>query len=284
MQGRPIRFARVLLLALAHLACSSDESGDATGDGGSTSKSGATGDIGKSGTPATGGRPSQGGGTPVTSGDAFGEPHEGQYHLGPVDFAETEWHNACAPGGSKYRAELRESVGLGGEYLAGVSNEFARAGGVCDACILIESATGQSIVARVVTYGVAKEPGDIDVSPSVFEALHRDEYPRAMTWRFARCPEAGPLRYEFQTKANPYWTSLWVRNPRVPLTKLEVKSKNHASFFELRRAPDGTLTDDGGFGEGAFTFRLTGMDGQVLEDELPGFSAGELVQSARQFE
>jgi hypothetical protein len=27
----------------------------------------------------------------------YGEVHAGQYHLGPVDFAETEWHNACAP-------------------------------------------------------------------------------------------------------------------------------------------------------------------------------------------
>lgn len=224
-------------------------------------------------------------GPPTTStGQTFEDAHEGVYHLGPVDFAETEWHNACAPGGGRYRAELRASVGLFGEYLAGVSNQFSQNGGVCDACILIETAKGKSIVARVVTYGVEQAAGDIDVSPSVYQAIHEGEFPRSMTWHFARCPEAGGLQYEFQTEANPYWTSLWVRNPRVPLTKAEVKSQSDADFVALARAGDGTLTDAGGFGEGAFTLRLTGMDGQVISQELPGFQPGQLVKSELQFE
>ena len=218
-----------------------------------------------------------------SSANQYGEVHEGQYHLGPVDFAETEWHNACAPGGG-YREALRAMTGLGGEYLAGVSQSFADGGAVCDACILIETGEGQSIVARVVTYGATNEPGDLDVSPSVYAELNQDEYPRAMTWQFADCPDTGTLRYEFQTEASIWWTSLWVRNPRVPLVRVEVRSANHAEYTELRRSGDGTLTDDGGFGEGPFTLRLTAMDGQVLEDDLPGFSAGELIVSDLQFE
>ena len=116
-------------------------------------------------------------GPPTTDAEVLGEPHAGQYHLGPVDFAETEWHNACAPGGSQYRSSLRDATGLGGEYLAGVSNQYAQTGGVCDACILIKTATGRSIVARVVTYGVEQEAGDIDVSPSVFDSIHSRRVP-----------------------------------------------------------------------------------------------------------
>ncbi len=222
-------------------------------------------------------------GAPTTASDTFGAAHTGQYHLGPVDFAETEWHNACAPGAG-YRRELRGSTGLSGEYLAGVANEFAQGGGVCDACILIETATGRSIVARVVTYGVEQAAGDIDVSPSVYQSLNTEEFPRSMSWKFARCPGPEPLSYEFQTEANVYWTSLWVRNPRVPLSKVEVKSANHKDFVELSRGTDGTLTDAQGFGEGAFTLRLTASDGQVLTEELPGFEPGALVRSAKQFE
>jgi hypothetical protein len=40
---------------------------------------------------------------PVVAGDAgttyFGDAHAGNFWLGPVDFAQTEWPNACAPPG-----------------------------------------------------------------------------------------------------------------------------------------------------------------------------------------
>lgn len=219
---------------------------------------------------------------PTTSAATFDDVHEGVYHLGPVDFAESEWHNACAPG-EGYRGELYMSTGLGGEYLAGVSHELSQAGGICDACILIETATGNSIVARLVTYGEEHEPGDIDVSPSVYQAINEDEFPRSMSWRFAHCPEAGNLVYEIKAGSNPYWTALWVRNPRVPVTKVEVKSADD-DFVELARESDGSLVDASGFGDGAFTLRLTGLDGQVLEDELPGFAEGQLIESMLQFE
>jgi hypothetical protein len=256
------------------------------------------GKQGTGGRQATGGKASTGGaavatgGQPIPSGGSTGsstgvtvyaDPISGQYHLGPVDFAETEWPNACTPAGG-YRQELRDETGLGGEYLAGLATQHAQAGGTCDACILIKTATGRQIVARVVTYGTENAAGDIDVSPSVYAALNTGEYPRSMTWQFAKCPDTGTLEYEFQTEANPWWTSLWVRNPRVPITKVEVQSTNHSSFFTLRRESDGTVNDDGGFGEGAFTLRITAMDGQVITDTLPGFEAGQLVVSTKQFQ
>lgn len=212
----------------------------------------------------------------------YGEVHEGQYHLGPVDFAETEWHNACAPTGG-YRSEIRESTGLAGEYLAGVSAAHNEGGGVCDRCILVKTAMGRSIVARVVTYGASNSPGDIDVSPSVFTALNMDEYPRKMTWQFSKCPETGPAQYEFQTGAHAWWSSLWFRNARVPVEKVEVKSSRHHEFFELRRGSDGTLTDDGGFGEGPFILRATAIDGQVIEDSFSNFPTGRVIESSKQY-
>ncbi len=214
--------------------------------------------------------------------DLYGQVHRGQYHLGPVDFAETVWHNACAPGGG-YRSELVDSAGLGGEYLVGVSYEYSEGGGVCDRCILIKTAEGSSITARVVTYGATNSPGDIDVSPSVYAAINKGEYPRNMTWQFVKCPVTDPIQYEFQTGAHIWWSSLWVRNGRVPITKVEVKSKNHLQYYTLRRGGDGTLTDSGGFGEGPFTLRTTAIDGQVLQDTFSSFPTGQLIKSTKQF-
>lgn len=296
------RSGRVLAVAVFGMtvavlvsACdSSDSTGNGGGTGGASGVSGGATVPANGGSNTNGGGNAQGGGTasnpsatggatgiPTTDGNVvYGEVHTGQYHLGPVDFAETEWTNACSP----YPASLYSVTGLGGEFVAGVSNSFAQAGGVCDACIYINTATGRQIVARLITYGVENEPGDIDVSPSVYAALNTEEYPRSMTWQFARCPDTGQLMYQFQTEANEWWTSLWVRNSRVPVTKVEVKSANHSAYVELERGTDGTLTDASGFGAGEFTLRLTGMDGQVITDTLSSFTPGQIVESTKQFE
>jgi expansin len=279
---RPLALGRAFLALCGStwllLACG-EESGAAPGSagaGGMGAGARSSGGQSSGGKQATGGRAPVGtGGTnsPVTSSETYGDPVSGQYHLGPVDFAESQWHNACAPAGG-YRTALRAATGLGAEYLAGLSNQHAAGGARCDACILIRTAQGRSIVARVVTYGVEAEPGDIDVSPSVYEALNTGEYPRSMTWQFANCPGDSKLQYEFQTGANVWWTSFWVRNAKVPIEKVEVQSTNQPTFSELRRELDGTLNADSGFGE---------LGGSVVTDRFEKFEPGQLLSSDKQF-
>jgi hypothetical protein len=64
------------------------------------------------------GAPSDGG--PGGDDDAlvtYGAPYEGgQFHLGPVDYEESAWHNACAPP-TKYAPAVRAAEGT---LLAGV--------------------------------------------------------------------------------------------------------------------------------------------------------------------
>ncbi len=43
------------------------------------------------------------------------------------------------------------------------------------------------------------------------------------------------------------------------------------------RGTDGTLTDGGGFGAGAFTIRVTGVDGRVVTDTFPSFKGGDVL-------
>lgn len=200
----------------------------------------------------------------------YGQPYTGgEFHLGPVDYEESQWHNACAPG-TKYAPAIRE---VEGQYLAGVWGGLPNVADLCDACIYVTTAMGKSALLRVVTYGDTT-PNSIDVSPSAYAVLDSGEYPRSMTWQLAKCNDTGPLHYEFQTGSNPYWTSLWVRNARVPLTKVSVQSKNHGSYVDLARAGDGTLTDASGFGEGEFTLRMTGLDGKTVTDTFAWPSSG----------
>jgi expansin (peptidoglycan-binding protein) len=188
-----------------------------------------------------------------------------------VEWEGSYW-NACAP----YPAEIRA---LEGEHLAGLGLDYNGEGQLCDACILVETARGRSAVLRVVTTGTTNDPGDIDVSSAAYALLDSGEHPRAMTWQLVECPESGGIRYQFQEGAHEWWTSFWVRNSRVPLAGVEVRSANHSAWYALRRGSDGTWNDDGGFGAGAFTLRLTGIDGGHLEDAFDGFTGGDLLPS-----
>lgn len=234
--------------------------------------------CGADGDGASGGPPPP----PVTAADTFGAEHSGSYHLGPVDFAETQWHNACAP----YPSKIQD---LYGPYLAGVDGSLGGDGSLCDACALITTGLGKKLVVHIVTYGASNAPGDMDLSPEAYDAIHEDdpagtpENPRPMTWQLARCPDAGAMYLQYQTEANPYWTSLWVRNGKLPIKSVEVKGPNDADFTSLSRTPDGPFTDNDGFGEGAFDLRVIGADDQAVTQSFNGFTAGDLAASTMQF-
>jgi len=221
-----------------------------------------------------------GSGPAIAGGDGglvtYGPPYTGgQYNLGPVDYAESQYHNACAPS-TKYPAQVQSAEG---NLLAGLWNGIALWGGIpsvagfCDACIWVVTDKGRSAMLRVVTYG-STTSNSIDTSTGAYQDLNTGEYPRGMTWQFAKCPDTGAMTYEFQTGSSQYWTSLWVRNARVPLAKVEVQSANHSSYTALTRGTDGTLTDASGFGMGTFSVRSTGVDGQEVVDTFPWPSAG----------
>lgn len=202
----------------------------------------------------------------------YGDVVTGEYHLGPVEWTGS-FNNACSP----YDASTQA---LEGELLAGLSNELAGDGSECDACIEITTGRGNTLIARVVTYGVTSAPGNIDVSSAAYAILNEDEFPRAMTFQRITCPTTDPLYFQYQTGANEYWTSLWVRNPRVGVERVEVRSTNHPSFITLARAGDGTFTDASGFGAGSFTLRVTGADGTTFEETFDNFTPGALVRAS----
>jgi expansin (peptidoglycan-binding protein) len=254
-----------LVAIVAFASCSSAQNGASSGGtgAGSSGTSASAGSNGSSSGIVTG---TGGTGTLVV----YGQPYAGgQYNLGPVDYAETQFHNACAPG-TKYDPRVQQ---VEGNLLAGLWDGIPNVAGYCDACIWVTTAKGKSALLRVVTYGQTTM-NSIDVSPEAYQILDSGEYPRAMTWQFAECPATGPMMYEFQTGSNQWWTSLWVRDARVPLTTVEVQSANHASFVALQRGSDGTLTDAGGFGMGMFSIRSTGVDGQQIVDTFAWPSAG----------
>ena len=156
-------------------------------------------------------------------GQFFGDVHSGNFWLGPVDYSESQYHNACAPS-VKYPAGIQQ---LYGNYIMGLANEAqlqnltAGDGQLCDVCAEL-TANGQSLVAHVVTYGQETGPSDVDVSTQVDAAL-QGSVGRTLTWRFITCPTTAPIYYTFDGRqwSNTWFFRVWVRNSRVPVVKVE---------------------------------------------------------------
>ena len=210
-------------------------------------------------------------------GDRYSEIFTGgQYHLGPVDWEESEWTNAFGP----YPEFIQQ---IEGNYLAGLELEHNGNGEICDACVKIETAKGKSLVVRVITTGVTTK-NSIDLSPEAYNLLNSGEYPRTMTWYVTKCPDNGKnIYYQFKEASNPWWTSFWVRNTALPISFVEVKNNNHNEWYKLTRESDGSYVDSKGFGTGVFTIRITAIDGSTIEDQYESYEAGGLLSSSSQF-
>jgi hypothetical protein len=276
---RPMTRFLPLLLVLTACGSGSGSDDDVAAGGTSGRASGGTGGTGGS----SGGRGGTSGGTSGTSGTSgtgaadngayFGDAHSGNFWIGPVDYDETEWHNACAPT-VKYPQGIRN---LYGTYIMGLANEVvldglkASAGQLCDACVEL-TANGTTLIAHAVTYGQETGPNDIDVSPEADAALD-GATSRDVTWRFITCPSAAPIQYTFDGRqwTNVYFFRVWPRNSRVPIAKVEYQIGSGA-WSAVASQSDGAWQASGADFSGGFSLRLTTIDGQTLQDTLPGLN------------
>jgi expansin (peptidoglycan-binding protein) len=215
---------------------------------------------------------------PVVVSDAgtsyFGDSHSGNFWTGPVDYSESQWHNACAPSDVKYPALIQQ---LYGNDIMGLANEaslgglVAGNGQLCDVCAEL-SANGQTVVAHVVTYGQETGPSDIDVSTDIDTALNASAG-RKLTWRFVSCPTKNSIYYTFDDRewSNTWFFRVWVRNARVPVSKVEYALGAKAWATADWQSDGAWQASSQDFSKG-FSLRITALDGQTIEDTVPGLN------------
>ena len=135
----------------------------------------------------------------------------------------------------------------------------------CGTCARITGPTG-SVTVRVVDRCPECAPGDIDLSPSAFDEIAERSAGRVpIAWTYVPCDVAGGLVYHFKDGSNPWWTGVQVRNHRHAIVRFEVADDTGA-FREVPRLNYNYFVDDGGMGEGPFTFRVTDVYGNVATD------------------
>ena len=174
----------------------------------------------------------------------------------------------------KYPALIQQ---LYGNDIMGLADDVtlqglsAGSGQLCDVCAEL-TANGQTVVAHVVTYGQETGTNDIDVSKEVDAALNASAG-RKLTWRFVSCPTRNSIYYTFDDRqwSNVWFFRVWIRNARVPVQKVEYKLGSGAWAVADWQSDGAWQAASQDFSKG-FSLRATAIDGQTVEDSLPGVS------------
>jgi expansin (peptidoglycan-binding protein) len=190
---------------------------------------------------------------------------------GPVDYAESQWHNACGlEDGTKYPTVIQN---LYGNYIIGLDGgNIPNVASHCDNCAQL-TANGKTIIAHIVTYGTENGVDAIDLSPEAQTALGLSSSNWTGTWQFCSCPTNGtPIYYEFDSRqwtTNNFWyMRIWTRNQHLPVTRLETKLGT-AAWVAASQVSDGAWEAPSADFSGGFQVRVTAVDNQQLIDTIP---------------
>jgi expansin (peptidoglycan-binding protein) len=155
--------------------------------------------------------------------------------------------------------------------------------GWCGACAEVTGPSG-SVRIRIVDLCPECPHGNLDFSPQAFDQVAERELGRVpIEWHFVPCDVSGPIAYRFKDGANEWWTALQVWNHRLPIASLEWSSDGETWNPTVRQEYNYFL-DENGFGPDPVRVRVTAVDGQTLEDELPAVQEELVVEGHAQFE
>ena len=140
----------------------------------------------------------------------------------------------------------------------------------CGACLAV-TGPNATITVRVVDSCPGCKKGDVDLSRSAFEKiapLSRGRVP--ITWRIVPCAVTGPVAYRIKEGSSKFYTAIQVRNHKVPVAKLEYERAG--AYVDIPRKTYNFFVVEKGVGDqpGGLKLRVTGSNGAVLLDTLPG--------------
>ena len=153
---------------------------------------------------------------------------------------------------------------------------------LCGACAQVTGPQG-SVTIRIVDQCPECKTGDLDFSPQAFGKMADMAAGRVpISWKLVTCEVSGPVQYKYKDGANEWWTAVQVRNHRLPVTSLEF-SRDGGDYQAMERQDYNYFLADSGFGPDAVRVRVTAMDGQTLEDDLPPVQEELVVSGKAQF-
>ncbi len=135
----------------------------------------------------------------------------------------------------------------------------------CGACVAIDGPAG-SVTVRIVDQCPECAQGDIDLSREAFQLIAPLSAGRVpIDWRYVPCTVTSGIVYHFKNGSNPSWTAVQIRNHALPVATFEYLGQDGV-FHDVPRVDYNYFIADHGMGAGPFTFRVTDVEGNVIED------------------
>lgn len=160
--------------------------------------------------------------------------------------------------------------------------EYAKSA-ACGTCFLVKGPKG-SVTVRVVDSCPGCKEGHLDLSEQAFAKIADPVDGRVpITYQGTSCEVSGNISYHFKEGSSKYWTAIQIRNHKLPIAKVEYEKKG--AFVEMPRSDYNYFIDQKGVGDlSALKLRITAVDGQTVEDDLPGtITADKVVAGTVQF-
>jgi len=110
-------------------------------------------------------------------------------------------------------------------YHFALNNQDYNTSQACGACLEVKSASGKSVIVKVVDRCPECAPGDVDLTREAFAKIENPTAGRIpITWRFVPCPlDNSTIKVNFKSGSTKFWTAIQLRNIRHAVAKLEYK-------------------------------------------------------------
>jgi expansin (peptidoglycan-binding protein) len=151
----------------------------------------------------------------------------------------------------------------------------------CGACVRLQGPNAE-ITIRIVDQCPECPEGDIDLSPEAFSQIADISAGRVpITWQYSDCDVGGTIQYHFKEGSNQWWTAVQIRNHRHPIATFEFKADG-GQYRAVPRESYNYFVEAAGMGPGPYSFRVTDVYGNALEDSgIPFVEAGDSPGAAQ---
>lgn len=151
----------------------------------------------------------------------------------------------------------------------------------CGQCLEVTGEKGSAVVQVVDQCFTCPQERLVLNKPTYDKVAGASASQAPITWKVVPCSVTGNLAFLFKKTSSQYWTAIQIRNHRVAIKG--VSFKKGADWVEMSRSNDNYFVAEKGVGTGAVTLRITGVDGQTLEETINEWKDGTTVTGKAQF-